>query len=367
MKLIQFNEKIRFLGGNIAELPKLDVGNYLLSYDKDGIYLQPQEGFHFKGKIYESPSDIEFLKRVKNSWDHTKGNLGILLSGEKGQGKTILAKRLCILMGLPVIIIDSSLPESIDFSTFLGQFSQDIILLVDEFEKKFSSWEKTEDGTPYHTQGTFLTLLDGVRSSAYKKLCIFTVNGHVDDLLLNRPSRIKYKKTYSGMESGLYNEIIKDKLKYPEYEEDLRAHLPLSDCNVDLLFSVIEEINIHNEPFSKFVEMYNFTPSAIVYNCKLEAEGAMINLHKYKLKRDIGDFRGYPVRSLSYNLETDLLVALKITEPVELFTVKFDGTSDEEDVLEGTLVIKTSGNIKEYPVVFEKSTTVSEIMKAYVL
>lgn len=365
MKLIKINEQIRFTAGNVSELPRLDAGNYLLSFDKDGIFLQPQEGFHFKGKIYESPSDVLFLKRVSNSWSSTKGNLGVLLSGEKGQGKTILAKRLCILMGLPVIIIDQSLPLGVDFATFLDQFSQDIILLVDEFEKKFSSWEKSEEGTSYHTQGTFLTLLDGVRSSVFKKLCIFTVNGQVDSLLLNRPSRIKYTKKYSGMEAILYDEIIKDKLKYPEYEADLRAFLPLSDCNVDLLFSVIEEINIHNEPFSSFVEMYNFIPSAVVYNCKVEAEGVMINLHKYKLKRDISDWRSYVIRSLSYSLETDLLSALKITVPTKSFTVTFDGTSDEEGVLEGKLLIDIVGTVKEYPVVFEKSMTVSEIMKAY--
>lgn len=72
----------------------LPLGTYRLQYNErtDEFYLNKIEDFKLPKKLY---GDFSFCDRILNTFDNTEKNLGVLLSGEKGSGKTILAKKVC--------------------------------------------------------------------------------------------------------------------------------------------------------------------------------------------------------------------------------------------------------------------------------
>jgi len=79
---------------------------------------------------------------------------GVLLTGEKGSGKTLLAKHLSIMgydMGIPTIVINSAWTGD-SFNKLIQDIEQPLIVMFDEFEKVYNREE----------QEKMLTLLDGV-------------------------------------------------------------------------------------------------------------------------------------------------------------------------------------------------------------
>lgn len=104
--------------------------------------------------------------------------------------KTVTAKELCNRLQLPVILVQSMgvdtnsklikyLSTSIDF---------DCIFFFDEYEKEFKS------------SSDVLSFMDGTYNSIYRKVFLLTTNElNVDPNLLGRPSRIRYKKSFSNL------------------------------------------------------------------------------------------------------------------------------------------------------------------------
>lgn len=269
------NNQLRYIGA-MQTLPELEPKNYVLGIDKTGYFLTDSGTFSFTEKIYDV--DKEFIDHALKTWKHSSKNLGILLKGKKGQGKSVTAKQLCIQAKLPVILIQNKLARGGDFITFLNSIEQDIIIFVDEFEKLFSFYEDNDVETGYYDQAAFLSLTDGAVTSKYKKLFIFTANGYIDDKFLNRPSRVRYYKEYNTLSQKIYDEIVLDKLDNKEFEQDLRDNLSLIDTTIDILNAVIEEINLHNMPFSKFRQFFNFHTEQNVYiRTELTIEGKEIN------------------------------------------------------------------------------------------
>jgi SpoVK/Ycf46/Vps4 family AAA+-type ATPase len=92
---------------NVTE--KLPAHNYIVSVDPfGGYYLEIVDNFVNPDKLYGSVSrDTErFIRTYKDRPQST----GIMLSGEKGSGKTLLARNLgieCQKIGIPCIIINA--------------------------------------------------------------------------------------------------------------------------------------------------------------------------------------------------------------------------------------------------------------------
>ncbi len=64
-------------------------------------------------------------------------NMGVLLNGVKGTGKSVTAKLICneLKNFLPIIIVDKAyegLPQ------FISKIQQEVIIFIDEFEKVFT-------------------------------------------------------------------------------------------------------------------------------------------------------------------------------------------------------------------------------------
>lgn len=245
---------------------KFEPVNYVLVWDvKGNCALQRADSFTIPEKIYDVSA--AFRNQVRKSFGSIHRNLGVCLDGYKGMGKTMDAKLLCREAGLPVVMINRPVPQSVDFVGFLNSIKQPIVLFIDEFEKNFDVFtnDNGDPGGNYHGQDSFLSMMDGAISSEHKRLFLFTTNSTIGDKFINRPGRIRYYKKYDFMSEDMYNQIIADKLKNKELEKDLRDNISLPDCTVDLLTTIIEEINLHNVPYSSFKTFFNHQPKKVSY------------------------------------------------------------------------------------------------------
>ncbi len=246
---------------------KYEVRNYLLRHDAFGnVFLVDGDPFTTPNKLYDV--DQKLRQMILKSFNRNQGNTGVLLEGYKGQGKSVTAKLLCQEANLPVIIIDQPIPADVDFISFLAEIAQPYILLVDEFEKTFRSSEgyiSDNEDSKNHTQYSFLGIMDGAISNEHKKLFVLTTNEEIDDKFLNRPSRVRFRKTYQFMSKELFEMITDDLLEDPSFKEDLIAHLPLQEATIDLLTSVIREVNIQGAPYSEFKSVFNHSSRRTKY------------------------------------------------------------------------------------------------------
>ncbi len=228
-----------------SQVDKLPVGVYKLQYNeiRNVFYLtQVTEKFEFPYKLYNT--ETKFVNRVKKTWDNTTGNMGILLNGIKGTGKTVTAEQICNNMNQPVIIVTQNYKH---LTSFLNELQQDITVFIDEYDKIFER------------SNNLLTVMDGALKTTSRILFLMTTNNQwVETNMLQRPSRIRYIKQYGDLPLNVIMEIVDDMLVHPHHRKrtiEMIANLPI--ITMDLVKSVVQEVNIHNEdPFS-FKEFFN--------------------------------------------------------------------------------------------------------------
>lgn len=242
---------------NVVE--NLPVRNYIILLDPmRGYYLQEKEDFKLPAKIYGK--DTAFIDRVIKTYKKlgSKETLGIILNGLKGTGKTIDAEMIAIESGLPVIFLTSCFFNN-DFKNFLSSITQEYVLFIDEFEKIYD----------HEKQQELLSIFDGMLSS--KKIVILTCNeDRINQYFNNRLKRIRYRKTYRNLSNEVVKEVIEDLLENKDEITNLLT--VISDIGIvtmDILISIIEEMNFHN-----------YTATEAVVNLNIITEKA-----EYKLSR----------------------------------------------------------------------------------
>lgn len=179
---------------------------YDLEYDRmEGLsYLKENGDLNMPKKVYQIEKDIKFIDRVLKYFNSEKSSqtTGILLSGTKGTGKTVLSKQLAMKSNLPIIVVSSNYPVSV-MSEFFKKCSTEVCIIFDEIEKNKNYW-RTDD---------LLGFLDGVQSTC-KKMVIMTCNnfGELNDNLFDRCSRVRYHRKYTDNSNVEFiREIAKDK------------------------------------------------------------------------------------------------------------------------------------------------------------
>lgn len=235
-------------------LPK---GIYEVKVSMTGFYLSKiAESFTFDYKLYGL--NQKFIDYVLKTYENTTGNLGVLLDGIKGTGKTVTAKKLCNHLQLPVILVQSMgvdtnsklikyLSTSIDF---------DCIFFFDEYEKEFKN------------SSDVLSFMDGTYNSIYRKIFLLTTNVlNVDPNLLGRPSRIRYKKSFSNLSEEVTREILNDILEdKTAIEKVIELTHSMNIITIDLIKAIATEINIHGvEALPDIKETFNIEFSRFTY------------------------------------------------------------------------------------------------------
>jgi hypothetical protein len=265
-----------FINEVSAQIEKLDVAVYIIKEDPrtEECYLsKSSDNFKFPYKIYGK--DDAFVNRVFKTFHATSGNLGVLLNGIRGTGKTVTAKQICNKMNLPVIILPRNYKNVVPF---LNSIQQDFVFFMDEYEKMF-------DKNDYK----FLTIMDGVLKSKNRILFLMTTNElYVEQNLLQRPSRIRYIKKYGDLELSIIEEIVDDTLIHKELRAaTIKMISNMSIITIDLVKAVVEEVNIHKEDPELFKDFFNADDqdSDITYNVyKLNEKGER---EQYKLYTEL--------------------------------------------------------------------------------
>jgi hypothetical protein len=229
----------------------LPPGQYILRYNPlTGYYLENNGSFTVPEKIF---GDVEQrVKRVLKTYFHRNCNTGVLLSGDKGAGKTMFARLLSIRaleQGIPTVIVNDNFGNDIGLNKFISDIEDRCIIMFDEFEKVF---DKDED------QNKVLSLFDGTYQS--NKLFVLTANDtfKVSNFILNRPGRVYYHFRYTGIEEDFIREFC-------DYHLDDKSHTEsfislakvVGKFNFDMLQALVQECNIHQESPQQVYQMMN--------------------------------------------------------------------------------------------------------------
>lgn len=248
---------------------QLPVGTYTVKFDKmsNCFYLEAIDNFEIKGKIYGDTR--RNTDRILNTFNDRTASTGVMLTGEKGSGKTLLAKMLSVTAaqkGIPTIVINEPWCGE-GFNSFMQMIEQPTVILFDEFEKVYDR----ED------QEKMLTLLDGVYPS--KKLFVLTCNDkwRVDGHMRNRPGRVYYMLEFKGLEQDFIIEYCDDNLKNKNNIAGVCKIATLFDqFNFDMLKAMVEEMNRYNETAQETMKILNTRPEfsgEAKYKISLQVDG----------------------------------------------------------------------------------------------
>lgn len=236
---------------------ELPVGHYSLNYDsKRGYYfLTTRKPFKLPTKIYSDPQ--QYVDRFLHTYRTRKQGMGVLLSGDKGTGKTLMAKMLANQCNMPVIRVTTGYTGQA-LTEFIEMLQVPCMFFVDEFEKLYAASpdRRSQEGSPSEY---FLSLLDG--TAINRHLWVLTSNSHdVGEYFAGRPGRIRYHKQFHGLDHEMIAEIINDNIKDQDLASStMRMAASVTNMSLDALMCIIEEVNIHKEAPDKFMSYFNVT------------------------------------------------------------------------------------------------------------
>jgi hypothetical protein len=213
----------------------LPVKSYVVNFSPTmGFFLTVAPDFELPAKLYGDTQ--QKAERFLNTFDDRPGTTGVLLSGAKGSGKSLVMKLTSILgLGreIPTIIVSSKYCGEA-FNQFVQSIEQPCIMIFDEFEKIYD--EKAQE--------SLLTLFDGTFTT--KKLAILTCNDpyKIDKHMTNRPGRMYYYLKYSGVTEQFIREYCADRLHDTSKTQSICTLSALFyEFNFDMLKALVEELN----------------------------------------------------------------------------------------------------------------------------
>lgn len=214
MKVIGYGSNYEIYEDDLKTFDKLPSGTYKVRFHKmKGFFLVKTDDISSSERIYGNHP--QRVAKIMKAYDKFDRSLGILMSGDKGIGKSLFAQLLTdevINRDIPVLLVDT---PYFGVAEFLDSVKQEVMVLFDEFEKVFDSNNKDIE-----KQDSLLGLLDG--TSHQKRLYVMTVNNvsKVNSFLLNRTGRIHYHLRFEYPTREEIIEYLKDKISPETYNED---------------------------------------------------------------------------------------------------------------------------------------------------
>lgn len=144
MNVVNAGAMYQVYGEEVQTFKNLPIQTYTIGF-------HPQRGCWLNKHIdLDTKEDFVYgshsrrVEKIFNSFSVVDRNFGVILSGKKGIGKSLMARMIAekgIENGLPVIIVDAPCPG---ISDFLSSIEQEVVIIFDEFGKNFC--EKRRSG-----------------------------------------------------------------------------------------------------------------------------------------------------------------------------------------------------------------------------
>ena len=260
MSFIKTEGKVLYSPSPVEAFAQIPTGTWLLRQNPQTgeFYLQQTQEFSLPKKMYGNPEVL--AQRYLKSFEVSDKNVGVLLTGTKGTGKSVLAKLICQMSEYPVISIAGEYDGN-SLNSFFANVHQPVIVFIDEYEKVFNHQESQE---------SLLSLFDGTNSG--KKLWLLTSNRRdkVSEYMLNRPGRIRYIKHYDTLEQEIIDEIIDDTLVNKANRDDLNRVLSIiNTVSMDIVTSRIHEMNVFDETAKESIKYMGIQPEGNHFTLKI--------------------------------------------------------------------------------------------------
>lgn len=224
---------------------KLPPAVYSLDWDKDNGFSINYlfDSFMLPAHIYSDTTEhnaAKFTSIVLNEYKRKEKNVGVLLNGVKGTGKSLMFKLIAnkaISEGLPILMIQDKF-NSLSMSKYLAAIEDELVIVFDEFEKLYT----TKDDM--NNQADLLSFFDGTSNT--KKLFILATNdkSKVSSFLLNRPGRIRYMLEFKALSAKFVNSFLESNLNDKSVVDQVSEYLlEVDELNFDMLQAVANEVN----------------------------------------------------------------------------------------------------------------------------
>lgn len=299
MKIVSTNDKYNIYSDDVKTYDKLPGGCYSVRFsNKSGFYLEAHKNFSFNNeKIYGNY--YQKANKVLKAFGKSERNLGVILSGDKGIGKSLFARlvgSICTLNDIPVIIVDKYIE---DIADYIESIDQEVMVLFDEFDKTYTVTD-TEYGVSTSPQNSLLSLFDGTTSG--KKLFILTCNSldALSDYIINRPGRFHYNIRFDYPSGKEIEKYLEDQLD--NYDESIAAKIIDFSAKINLTYDCLRAIcfEINNgETFESAIEDLN-----------------IINMRE--IKYSVEAFNDLGINLVSYHNRLDMFKN-KITPYIDLY------------------------------------------------
>ena len=341
MKAIQTGSKYRIFDDSIKSYDQLPIATFDIGFDKqEGCFLIRRMNIRVTEKAYGVHP--EKLEKVMNSYRLFSRSLGVILSGDKGIGKSLFAKLICeeaIRRGYPVILVDACYPG---LARFLESIDQECVVLFDEFDKIFRSNDDRDD------QAELLSLFDGTAGG--KKLFIVTCNElySLNSYIVNRPGRFHYHFRFDYPSPDYIREYLHDKLSseyYGEIEKVVNFSRKVS-LNYDCLRSIAFELNSGCDFASAVIDLNIMTTNEEEYSVYLYFENGC-SLHQLRYRTNLYDYDGLMTYIRLYDDDGHFRLGVYYDKHTARYDagrnailipkegIKIDKSSDDDDEEEG--------------------------------
>lgn len=316
MNLVKTGTKFRIFDSSVEAVTNLAPGAYEVgSAQFEGIFLRSCEMPVLRDEKVYGDHERKLDKVFGTYSKHKDRNLGVILSGDKGIGKTLFAKMAshrAAKLGLPVVYVNDYFDG---LAGFMAKITQDCMVVFDEFDKNFcSNSREAVDVTA--CQDALLSMFDGVYAG--HKLFVITCNdlGKVSDFLVNRPGRFRYHIRFDYPSGDEVVQYLKDKLGAKANDtqiEAVRKFTSLVPLTYDCLSAVADEL-ADGETFKSAMSMLNIvrldedSDYSVYFNFKVngEAHTCLLDSHEtFDLFSPDGDWqeRQYNVHAYGPNRE----------------------------------------------------------------
>lgn len=256
MKVVNSGKRYDIYDDSLKTYDALPAKTYIVRFHpKMGFYLEEYAEITIKEeKVYGC--HYEKVNKVLNSFSKMERNMGVILSGDKGIGKSLFATMLmkaAVESNLPVIVVDAFYPG---ISSYLEEIEQEVLVMFDEFDKTFADIKVGDNEAD--PQAGMLSLFDGV--SQGKKLFVVTCNNirKLNDYIVNRPGRFHYHFRFEYPSDEQVVEYLMDKLEEQYYREIEKVVIfsKKVNLNYDCLRSIAFELNT-GIPFEEAIKDLN--------------------------------------------------------------------------------------------------------------